>query len=322
MTPGGFAPRSTVIPKKPRHSPICAGWLCDGGAFVPAGETRYAAASARYPARESRPADARPGSPRARGGPDHQPGHGQHVLQLPACRVVELPRQHVTAPAVDQFGRFAQAGAVAADRPLATIRLLSELRMSARSNGSRTPTAALPAAGPKVVGNFGRRPLAQRRRPARRRPAPPAGCWRPGGWRRASRATHLAGAPQPGQRGPALGGRPSPRRSCSGRRAAPGSIPGDVQVELGARRRSPGSGSERSVSRCDIELDVREGGFLHLGHDRPAHHVARGQFGSRIVVGHEAFAVFDRPVRPSPRMASVIRCGCCRRCRGRWDGTA
>ncbi len=52
---------------------------------------------------------------------DHQPGHGQHVLQFPAAGVGKLPRQHVSAPAVDIVGRLGQLAAHRGERrPIAT----------------------------------------------------------------------------------------------------------------------------------------------------------------------------------------------------------
>ena len=57
-----------------------------------------------------------------------------------------------------------------------------------------------------------------------------------------------------------------------------------------------------------VEIDVRMPRLRHLGDDRPADDVARGEFGPRVVVGHEAVAVaIDEPgPRPANRLGDQI----------------
>ena len=71
------------------------------------------AASACRRFRENRSAGARRAIPSLAGQVDDQPGHGQHVLQFPAVRVAELPRQHVATPPVDRLGCLDQLRPVA-----------------------------------------------------------------------------------------------------------------------------------------------------------------------------------------------------------------
>src|SRR4051812_28586467 len=53
------------------------------------------------------------------GRPDHEPGDGEEVLQLPAGPGVEFTAQGVAAPEGDVAGRLLQAAAVADDAHLA-----------------------------------------------------------------------------------------------------------------------------------------------------------------------------------------------------------
>ena len=45
------------------------------------------------------------------------------------------------------------------------------------------------------------------------------------------------------------------------------------------------------IEMRQIEIHVRMARFLHLRHDRAAHHVARRELSSIIVLGHEAQAI-------------------------------
>ena len=66
-------------------------------------------------------------------------------------------------------------------------------------------------------------------------------------------------------------------------------FPGDVDAQLGAARQDVGEMllQELGAFMGNVEVHAIQTVFLHLEVDGARHHVARGEFGARIVVGHE-----------------------------------
>ena len=51
------------------------------------------------------------------------------------------------------------------------------------------------------------------------------------------------------------------------------------------------------VLMADVQMDVIQTAFFHLEVDRTGNDIARSQFGSRIVFGHETHAAFRPRIR-------------------------
>ncbi len=77
-------------------------------------------------------------------------------------------------------------------------------------------------------------------------------------------------------------------------------VAGDVEIEAAAEAVDPGE-PLADVSRVEVgevEIDARVAGLGHLLGDRARDVVARGEFGERVVLGHEPVAVAVAEMRP------------------------
>ncbi len=79
-------------------------------------------------------------------------------------------------------------------------------------------------------------------------------------------------------------------------------VAGDIQIEFGAHggyaRKS--AANPLRLEMRQVQINVRMPGLFHLANDGQAHHVPRGKFAARIVVGHEAPAVAVDQPGPGP----------------------
>ena len=102
----------------------------------------------------------------------------------------------------------------------------------------------------------------------------------------------FAGGPQPGERRAALVIDRHAADHVVGAGPHGDRIAGDVDAELGAGPRDAGKAlaDEFGIAVAEVEKDAGVPRLFHLGDDRLADDVARGELAARVVVGHEAVA--------------------------------